>query len=277
MSQHPSLKQGFLADESAPQPADRALPSASPTGQMVRVQVWDLPLRVFHWSLALCVCTALITGWLGGEWMELHGKAGLGVAGLLGFRLVWGIVGSTHARFTSFAPSPRAILAYLKGQWTGVGHNPLGALSVFALLGFLAIQVGSGLLGNDEIAFSGPLASLVSEDLSIKATGWHRRLAWAMYLLTGLHVAAVIFYVHVKRHNILRPMLTGSQEVSDDTPQPRKAWLISLILALVLGLAVGYASSGAWIQQSAPQAESGAVQQASPIPTTAATASAPSW
>ena len=104
-----------------------------------RILVWDLPTRIFHWSLVLAVTVAVISGEIGGDWMEIHGKAGLAILGLVTFRLVWGFAGSTHARFVNFAPTAGKLRAYLRGRWKGQGHNPLGALSVFALLGLLAV------------------------------------------------------------------------------------------------------------------------------------------
>ncbi len=117
-----------------------------------RIRLWDLPTRLFHWLLVILVLTSFISGKIGGNAMDWHGKFGLAILGLLTFRLVWGIVGSTYARFASFFPTPASVLAYLRGQWRGVGHNPLGALSVFSLLGLLAFQVASGLFGNDDRA-----------------------------------------------------------------------------------------------------------------------------
>ena len=92
------------------------------------VRVWDVPTRVFHWALAVCICVAVITGLKGGGAMEWHGRAGLAVIGLVCFRIVWGVAGSTYARFGQFMPTPAKILAYVRGQWQGVGHNLLGAL-----------------------------------------------------------------------------------------------------------------------------------------------------
>jgi hypothetical protein len=106
-----------------------------------RIRLWDLPTRLFHWLLVILVLASFISGKIGGNAMDWHGKFGLAILGLLTFRLVWGIVGSTYARFASFFPTPASVLAYLRGQWRGVGHNPLGALSVFGLLVLLAFQV----------------------------------------------------------------------------------------------------------------------------------------
>ena len=120
----------------------------------MRITVWDLPLRLFHWLLVGAVTGALVTVKLGGNAMLWHGRFGLAVLVLLGFRLAWGVLGSTHARFHTFFPTPGRLLAYLRGSWQGLGHNPLGALSVFALIGLFGFQALSGLVASDDIAFS---------------------------------------------------------------------------------------------------------------------------
>jgi cytochrome b len=206
----------------------------------VKVKVWDLPLRLFHWSLVLAVSAAIVTGEIGGEWADWHGRAGLAVLGLVVFRLVWGFIGTTHARFASFFPTPGRILAYLKGAWQGVGHNPLGALSVFALLAIVAAQVGTGLLSNDDIAFEGPLVQFVDKDFSDKMTGWHSRIFWGLATLIGLHVASILFYAFVKKHNLVLPMLTGNQRVPKTwTVTPAAGGLGRFVAAAILsGVAV---------------------------------------
>jgi len=218
-----------------------------------RIRLWDLPLRLFHWSLVATVLGAISTGLIGGGWMVWHGRLGLAVIGLLAFRLVWGFVGSTHARFAAFFPTPGKIAAYLRGQWQGVGHNPLGALSVFALLGLLAFQAASGLLANDDIAFNGPLYPLIDKALSDAATGWHRLVVNALYLLLALHVAAIAFHARIKRQNLVRPMITGWQEGPAEQ-ESRGGGLPLFVCALIVALAVTYAASGMWIHAPAPLA-----------------------
>lgn len=194
------------------------------TQTATRIHLWDLPLRIFHWSLVIAVTTAIVTAKIGGDWMELHGKAGLTIIGLLAFRVTWGVVGSTHARFLNFLPTPGRIINYLKGQWQGVGHNPLGALSVFALLGLLAAQAISGLFSNDDISFEGPLFSLVDKDLSDRLTSWHHQLSNVLLILIGLHVAAVLFYVLIKKNNLIKPMITGWKDIKAEKPVVKQAY-----------------------------------------------------
>ncbi len=210
------------------------------------VRVWDAPLRIFHWGLVASVTTTIATGLKGGEWMELHGKAGIAIAGLLAFRLVWGLVGSETARFTSFVRGPGAIQAYLKGQWQGLGHNPLGALSVIAILTLLTAQVVTGLFGNDEIAFTGPLSAWVSEDTSIWLTGKHRLLVYGVYAILALHILAIAGYKVFKKEALVPPMVTGNKSVDGAVAPPRAAPVWALPIALFLGAGAATLAAGVW-------------------------------
>jgi cytochrome b len=211
-----------------------------------KIPVWDLPLRLFHWALVAAVSTAIVTGELGGDWMDVHGKAGLTIIGLVAFRIVWGLVGPAHARFHRFAPTPRRVADYLRGRWQGLGHNPLGALSVFALLALLAVQGTTGLFSNDDIAFSGPLSGRIDEALVSRLTGWHKQLAWVLFGLLALHVAAIVFYLVVKRRNLVKPMVTGWTQVDAAAPVPADAAAArAKPLAFVLALAVALATVAA--------------------------------
>jgi len=261
----PELRSDFGAIDVAPDAPVRA--------GARRILLWDLPLRVFHWSLVASVTTAVVTGELGGVWMAWHGRAGLVIFGLLVFRLVWGLLGSATSRFTHFAPSPARVLAYLRGRWRGVGHNPLGALSVFALLALLALQATTGLFGNDDIAFAGPLNHLVDDTLGSRATGWHRLLADGLFVLLALHLLAVAFHVLVKRHRLIRPMITGLQDVEADTPvpPPRGGGRIGLLLAVSL------AAAGVLVLVRAGQATAPATAPSATPAVDARTVAAPSW
>jgi cytochrome b len=244
-----------------------------------RIAVWDLPLRVFHWSLVLAVTTALVTGEIGGDWMVWHGRAGIAIVGLLVFRGVWGVVGSTHARFAQFAPTPGKLKAYLRGQWHGLGHNPLGALSVFALLGLLALQAGSGLFGNDDISYTGPLAALLSDERVSQLTGWHKLLANGLFTLLALHLAAIAFHVRVKKHDIVTPMVTGWTQapaqpaVAAPDISVRRRWP-GLVLAVALALgAVALLIWTPW-QKTSVAADEATHATGAPV---AASQAAPGW
>lgn len=211
------------------------------------ILLWDLPTRLAHWLLVALVAGAIVTVKIGGNAMVWHGRIGLAILGVIVFRIVWGVVGSTYARFTHFLPTPGAIRAYLKGHWRGVGHNPLGALSVIALLSLMAGQSLAGAFANDDIAFYGPLYHAVSSELSTWITGLHRQAEWIVYGLVALHVGAVLWHTHVKKDDLIRPMITGVKAVDDRAiPHARGGGPLALVLALVLaGLAVWAASGGA--------------------------------
>ena len=141
-------------------------------GAALRQRLWDLPVRLVHWLL---VALIVFSWWsVHHDHTDWHIWSGCAILTLLIFRILWGFVGSSTARFSSFVRGPRAIAAHWRGQWVGIGHNPLGALSVLALLGAVAVQVGLGLVSQDEDGISmGPLAQLVSSDTSDKARDIH--------------------------------------------------------------------------------------------------------
>lgn len=213
-----------------------------------KIRLWDLPTRLFHWLLVLAVIAAIVSGQLGGKLIELHGKIGLLIVGLIAFRLVWGFVGSTYARFAQFFPTPAKLKAYLRGDWRGVGHNPLGAFSVFGLIFLLTAQVLTGLVANDDIAFVGPLYELVSTTLSNRLTGLHHLLSNALIVLLLLHVGAIAFYGHVKKDNLIKPMVTGWKDAADGESASGGGWLLLALALLIAGLAV-YGASGAWLPE----------------------------
>ena len=224
------------------------------TDPLKMMEVWDLPLRLFHWLLAGLVVAAYVTVELGGNFMEWHGRIGLAIMGLLVFRLAWGVVGSTHARFASFLPTPRRLGNYLRGEWCDHGHNPLGALSVIAMLALLLWQAVSGLFGNDDIAFNGYLYRLVSGDTSDWMTGWHKRGYWIIVGLVVLHLAAIAFYRGVKKIDLVTPMITGKKSVEDPEMQaPRGGGLLAFVLAAALAIAVAWTiGSGILLPEAVP-------------------------
>jgi cytochrome b len=211
-----------------------------------RIKVWDLPTRLFHWLLVVTVIGAFATGFVGGNWIDWHGRLGLVIVGLLVFRLVWGVIGSTYARFTHFIPSPAGIFAYLRGEWHGVGHNPLGAFSVLGLLALVLFQVGSGLVADDTISFAGPLKDLVSQDTSDLLTELHKKNIWLIIGLVSLHVLSILFYALVKKNYLIPPMLTGYKTVNDPAARPAQGggWLAFIVAVLIAAGAV-WAASGA--------------------------------
>lgn len=210
----------------------------------VPVPVWDRPVRIVHWLLVLLIAFAW---WTAEEEMwDWHYRAGLAILGLLVFRLVWGIIGSSTARFSSFVRGPRAIAGYLRGRSGFVlGHNPLGALSVLALLAMVGAEVALGLFASDEDGlFIGPLAALVSEDTAETLTELHEELFDFLLILIGLHVAAILFYLLVKRSNLVKPMLTGSTEAPLDTPPMEQAGAARFGVAAAIAAATVFWAAG---------------------------------
>lgn len=211
-----------------------------------RAFVWDLPTRLFHWLLAAAVIGAVATGLQGGALMDWHGRFGLSIVGLLAFRLVWGIAGSTYARFAQFFPRPDKLAAYLRGEWRGEGHNPLGALSVFGLLALLTAQAATGLVGNDNIAFSGPLNDLVTKNFSNRMSGVHYLLSNVLYALVALHIGTILIYSRIKKRDLVRPMITGWKDDAQGE-SAQGGGLVALAVSLVVATAAVYGASGAWL------------------------------
>jgi cytochrome b len=213
-----------------------------------RTRVWDLPTRVFHWALLIAVVSAFITAKIGGNAMLWHMRIGLFIGSLLLWRLMWGFVGGHYARFLNFLPHPGRAIAYLQGKadpaWT-VGHNPLGALSVFALLAVLIGQVSTGLIADDEIANTGPLAKFVSLATALSATGWHKHYGeWVMLALVLMHVAAILFYTFGKKEKLVPAMWHGDKDL-EQAAIASKDTAASRLTALGLWLAC--AGLMAWI------------------------------
>ncbi len=209
---------------------------------MHRVRIWDLPTRLFHWALFVCVVGLIITGNVGGALMPWHFRLGYCVMTLLLFRIIWGFVGGKWSRFASFIYAPSTVIAYLKGQGKpehSAGHSPLGAGSVFALLGFLALQVATGLISDDEITNQGPLSRFVSNARVSLATWWHKDIGkWVIAALIVLHIAAILFYLYKKKENLIRPMIEGDKQMTQAV-EPAKDTIGSRIAAIVVLLACG--------------------------------------
>ncbi len=210
-----------------------------------RIVVWDLPTRCFHWGLALCVTGLVISVNLGGNAMLWHFRFGYGVLTLLLFRIVWGFVGGHWSRFGSFIFSPRVLVDYVRGRGRpqdSIGHNPLGALSVFALLLILCAQVSTGLMSDDEIAFAGPMSKFVSAATVSVATWYHKGLGKSVVLaLVGLHIAAILFHLFRKKENLIQPMIQGEKAVDTDvraSTDTAKTRMLALAIALVCAAAV---------------------------------------
>ncbi|HJV71805.1 cytochrome b/b6 domain-containing protein [Ideonella sp.] len=224
------------------------MPAITASPALVPTRVWDLPTRVFHTLLAACVIGLVITGKLGGNALAWHMRFGLTVGALLAFRLLWGLIGGHWSRFANFVYSPPAVLRYLRGvpqphEHFDAGHNPLGSLSVLALLTVLALQVTTGLVADDEIATTGPLNRFVSSATASLATGWHKGYGQGLVIsLVALHLAAIAWYVGRKKQALLRPMWQGDKPLPPGTPASADTGgtraLAALLAAVCGGLAV---------------------------------------
>ena len=208
------------------------------------VRVWDLPTRIFHGAL---VVASVTTAQIGGNALAWHFRSSYAVF-VLFFRIVWGLVGGRWSRFASFLHAPGTTLRYLRGERRpeenlDVGHSPLGALSVFSLVGIRSAQVATGLFADDEISSVGPLARFVPGAASNLATTWHKRFGqWLIIALVLLHVAAVLYYLLKKRHNLVRPMLTGDKPLGPGVPPSTdnlgsRGRALALLLACAAGVA----------------------------------------
>ncbi len=227
---------------------------------MQTIRVWDLPIRLFHWLLVLAIIGLFVTANLGGNWMEWHQRLGYFVLGLVLFRLVWGFAGSFHARFANFLRGPKVVFAYMKalfrkeaqGETSSqllyqphhqphyVGHNPMGAWSVIVILLAVGFQAISGLFADDEIASSGPYATLVSKEVSDFLTKLHKLNSDLLLVLIGIHIGAILFYVFVKKDQLIKPMFTGEKPITSEQFDGKIAeshrpywifWLTALVVA----------------------------------------------
>ena len=211
-----------------------------------QIRVWDLPLRLVHWALVVSVVVALASGLKGN--MGLHQQAGLAVVTLLSFRLAWLFLGSTYARIGALLGALPRIPDYLRGNWRKPGHNPLGVLSMGAMLLVLGWQSVSGLFTNDDSVFTGPLYRLIDKADSLMLTGLHRQTFWLLVGLIALHVATVLFYWLVKKNNLVKPMITGNTEQLNEEYKPATGgrWL-AFVLSCLFAVGALDVAQGSWV------------------------------
>jgi cytochrome b len=224
--------------------------------ELVATPVWDAFVRLFHWSLVALFTFSVVSAKIGGAWITWHVYSGYAILSLVLFRLMWGFVGGEYARFASFLAGPLrgakfAASLFKKGTHAVIGHNPVGGWMVIVLLLLLGTQAILGLFSNDEIATSGALARYVSDEASIRAMSWHRRIGDALLILVAIHVAAVLFHVLVKKEGLIRAMFSGKKHLPADLAREADAGrrgstllgfaLLSLAIATV-AVAVNWAS-----------------------------------
>lgn len=206
------------------------------------VLVWDVPTRIFHWTIVVLVAVSWFSADQG--FMRVHLWSGLTLLALLLFRVLWGLFGSTTSRFVDFLHPPRRVVAYLRGHEKTLyaGHNPAGGWMVAVMIGVLLAQALTGLFSNDGLHFTGPLALWVSDDVSTRITGLHGTIFNIILVLVWLHVVAVGFYLLVKNHNLVGAMFTGKKQ-SRHVPEGLRLSFTRLYIALLLlGLSAGIAT-----------------------------------
>ncbi len=208
-------------------------------------KVWDAPTRLFHWAIVGLVA---FSWWTAEEHIfDWHEASGLTIVGLLVFRIYWGFAGPETARFSHFIKGPRAIFGYAGSLFgpthkLSFGHNPLGGLSVVAMILALIAQVTLGLFAADTDTGldSGPLSRFVSYDFAETAGDLHEDAFNILLILIGLHIAAILFYLVVKRANLIGPMITGRRKASETGPEGglTRIPLWRFVLGVVLSAAV---------------------------------------
>ncbi|MBL8258686.1 MAG: cytochrome b/b6 domain-containing protein [Candidatus Competibacteraceae bacterium] len=211
-----------------------------PASNLQPVRVWDLPTRLFHWTLA----ALMVAQWLTAEnsdTMTYHVWGGYTILTLILFRLIWGFAGSDTVRFSQFVRGPAAVIDYVKALLRGetplyLGHNPAGAWSILAMLALLSVQAVTGLFANDDILVEGPLYGWVSKSTSDWLTSIHKFNFNLLLIVISVHIAAALFYLFVKRENLIHPMLNGLKHLPAGSfgapPRIASAWLGLAALAV---------------------------------------------
>ena len=205
---------------------------------MKSTKLWPLPIRLFHWSLVVTLTVSFVTGFSGNfEWIDYHAYAGYTALCLILFRIVFGFIAPGTGRFTNFVRGPAAIISYVKGNTNVWGHNPLGALSVLALLFLVGVQATTGLFTNDDIFFEGPLAHLVGYETSLKITTVHHINKTILLVFIALHFLAILYYELLKKDRLVLPMITGRKHTEEDRQdEPASLVLASVIVVVAAGV-----------------------------------------
>jgi cytochrome b len=232
--------------------------SNTPLSGAPPVRVWDLGIRIFHWSLLLAVLVAATTGFFGSpDAFSTHLMAGTAIACLLLFRGVWGFSGSTYARFRSFIFAPSVVMARARDMLGGrhvryLGHNPLGSAMVFALLGTIVIILSTGAIALGGVLKQGPLAFVTSYPVGAAMKQVHQALAFALVALIILHLSGVIYESVVGQENLVRAMLTGNKAARSDVSPPSSARGRPVLALSLVGLIGITAAAGMAVLASRP-------------------------
>jgi cytochrome b len=238
----PGVRRASHPTEMSATLSERQASSTDPSAPATR-RVWDIPVRIFHWSLVLAVIGAYVSHRAGIDYFQYHVWFGYAVVVLVGFRIVWGVVGTYHARFWNFIRGPlhtiRFLLATLRAtEARHAGHNPLGAMMVIVLLAGMLAQSVSGLFANDEILNFGPLYGYISNDRSLALTSLHRQLFYWIMGAVLLHIVAVIMHRVIKKEDLIKAMFSGRKPAdrvkpAEEITSSRIALALSVVLAIV--------------------------------------------
>lgn len=213
--------------------------------KLEKVKVWDVYTRLFHWLLLICIVVSFVSVRM--DNMDVHFISGHCVLALIIFRILWGLFGARTALFASFIKGPGTILRYLKNSSSEeftpmIGHSPIAALSVIAMIVVIGVQVMTGLVSDDEILLQGPLAQYVSGDFSYWATGFHSLNAKFIFALVILHLAAIAFYKFVKKQGLVKPMVIGSTKLKKaealKAPKPGERNVFVAAIAIFISIAI---------------------------------------
>jgi len=208
----------------------------------VKTRIWDLPTRLFHILLMLCVAGLVITGNNGDSAMVMHFYLGYAVLTLLLFRVIWGIVGGHWSRFINFIPSLQSLIHYLRNFRSrdtkpSVGHNPLGAISVLAFLIVLFLQGLSGMMSDDDISVSGPWTALVPNSWVEFATRYHVKFGFPLIIvLISLHVVAVMYHQFARNENLISPMFNGDKIIPSNTQASIDSFKTRIVAVAILAV-----------------------------------------
>ena len=215
------------------------------------VRVWDLPTRLFHWTVVVLIALQFATAEFGFLSMQWHYRFGWATLALIVFRVLWGFVGSQTSRFSDFVRGPMTVVRYVRAQWLGaagpadctsgkvhIGHNPLGGWSVVATLLCVFVQALSGLFASDGIDEDGPFVDVVSGATVKLATKLHHLGETALIALIALHVAAVLLHSTLKHDNLIIPMITGRKPAAVPAPMRFVSNWHALALFLIVAVLV---------------------------------------
>jgi len=227
-----------------------ATDSPAPAG----VLAWDLPTRIAKWLLAVLVGLAFASNYFGDVGLVWHQWNGLTILVVLVFRLLWGFVGGSTARFSGFLRGPGAALAYVTSLLRGrpqhfLGHSPLGGWMTVALLALVAAQALTGLFTTDDIVVYGPMTPVASDGTMAAASAWHQRIYVYLLALIGLHILVNLGYSLFGRDNLIRAMVSGRKRAgtyADPVPATpgSVAWALACLVVAIAMVFGGIALAG---------------------------------